>query len=328
MQTSLIRVAFIAALAAAGLGCSQQNSSAPTTPAAVAAATSSPEGTITASVKAVRENNIGALFEITLPPPELAKMKADWSKEMNKDPVTDEDRKQFADTMTKLTAPDAEAKLYAQIEPQLKEFDAKSAQQMPMMIAMGRGFAQSAIAQSKDLTDTQKQQASQLLDAVGNWAQTTKFTDPTLVKSAIAAICKTARDLNLKTIDEARALTYDQGMQKAGIIVGGVKQVLLVYGLNVDKTLDSVKVDPAVVAGDSAKVKISYVAFDQPFSTDSDLLKMDNKWYSKQAVDQWDKRQQEQAAATTTPRRHPPTKPSNSLGNKAMRFTARTIGVR
>jgi hypothetical protein len=309
MQTSLIRVALIAALAAAGFGCSQQNpssSSAPTTPAAIAAATSSPEGTIIASVKAVRENNIAALFEITLPPPELAKMKADWNKEMNKDPVTDEDRKQFADTMAKLTAPDAEAKMYAQVEPQLKEFDAKSAQQMPMMIAMGRGFAQSAIQQSKDLTDAQKQQAQQLLDAVGNWAQTTKFTDPTLVKGAIAAICKAARALNLKSIDEARALTYDQGMQKAGIVVNGVKQVLLVYGLNVDKTLDSIKVQPAAVAGDSAKVKINYVAFDQPFTADSELVKMDNKWYSKQAVDQWNKRQQEQAAAATTPPPPPP----------------------
>lgn len=310
MQTSLKRVALLVALAAAGLGCSQQNSSAPTTPAAVAVATSSPEGTITASVKALRENNVGALLEITLPPAEVAKMKADWTKEMNKDPVTDEDRKQFADTMTKLTAPDAEAKLYAQIEPQLKEFDAKQAQQMPMMVAMGRGFAQSAIQQSKELTDAQKQQASQLLDAIGNWAQTTHFTDPTLVKNAIAAICKAARDLNLKTIDDARALTYDQGMQKAGIILGGVKQVLLVYGLNTDKSLDSVKVDAPVVTGDSAKVKISYVAFDQPFATDSDLVKVDNKWYSKQALDQWNKRQQEQAATAAVPPPTPPMEPA------------------
>ncbi len=301
MQTSLKRVALLVALAAAGFGCSQQNSSAPTTPAAVAVATSSPEGTITASVKALRENNVASLLEITLPPAELTKIKTDWTKEMNKDPVTDEDRKQFADTITKLTAPDAEAKLYAQIEPQLKEFDAKQAQQMPMMVAMGRGFAQSAIQQSKELTDNQKQQASQLLDAVGNWAQTTHFTDPALVKSAIAAICKTARDLNLKTIDDARALTYDQGMQKAGIILGGVKQVLLVYGLNTDKSLDSVKVEPAVVTGDSATVKVNYVAFDQPFATDSDLVKIDNKWFSKQAIDQWNKRQQEQAAAAAPP---------------------------
>ena len=45
---------------------------------------------------------------------------------------------------------------------------------------------------------------------------------------------------------------------------------------------------------------MSYVAFDQPFSTDSDLVKVDGKWYSKQAIEQWTKRQQEQAAATTT----------------------------
>jgi hypothetical protein len=307
MQTSLKRVALLAALAAAGIGCSQQsNTGAPTTPAAVAIATSSPEGTVTASVKAMRENNVASLFEIMMPPAELTKVKTDWSKEMNKDPVTDEDRKQFAETMNKLTAPNAEATLYAQIEPQLKEFDAKQAQQMPMMIAMGRGFAQSSIQQNKDLTDTQKQQAQQLLDAVATWAQNTKFTDPALIKGAIAAVCKTARDLNLKTIDEARALTYDQAMQKAGIIMGGVKQVLLVYGLNVDKTLDSVKVEPATVAGDSAKVKVNYVAFDKPFTTEGDLVKVDNKWFSKQAIDQWNKRQQEEATAaqpaqTTTP---------------------------
>src|SRR5262249_14140810 len=123
----------------------------------------------------------------------------------------------------------------------------------------------------------------------------------TLIKGAIAAVCKTARDLNLKTIDEARALTYDQGMQKAGIIMGGMKQVLLVYGLNVDKTLDSVKVEPAAVTGDSAKVKVTYVAFDKPFTTDGELVKVDNKWYSKQAIEQWNKRQQEAAAQTTQP---------------------------
>src|ERR1700749_4950304 len=103
MQTSLKRVALLAALATAGIGCSQQSNTggAPTTPVAVA--TSSPEGTVSASVKAIRENNVGSLFEIMMPPAELTKVKADWSKEMNKDPVTDEDRKQLADPIGKLT---------------------------------------------------------------------------------------------------------------------------------------------------------------------------------------------------------------------------------
>ena len=86
-------------------------------------------------------------------------------------------------------------------------------------------------------------------------------------------ICKTARDLNLKSVDEARALSYEQGMQKAGIVLGGVKQAFAVYGLNMDKALDSVKVETVSANGDAAKVKISYSAFETPFSTESDLVR-------------------------------------------------------
>jgi len=298
MNTKFARYAFAAALAALAVGCSQSNS--PATPAGVAAAPAAvpttPDGALTASIQALRGNNVAAFLDNALPAGEVAKMKAEWSKDVNKDPVTEEDRKQFADTIAKLTAPDAEAKMYAEIEPKLKEFDAQSAQQMPMMIAMGQGFAQSSIQQSKDLNDSQKQQATAMIDATAKWAQATKFTDPALVKSAIGAICKTARDLNLKTIDEARALSYDQAMQKAGIVLGGVKQVFAVYGLNMDKALDSVKVETVSAAGDAAKVKVTYTAFDQPFATESDLVKVDGRWYGKQAIEQWKKHQADNAA--------------------------------
>jgi len=286
----LTRIALIAALAAAGFGCDQQPAAtAPTAsaPPAVAAAVT-PEASVAGAVKALRENNLAALFAASLPPGEYAKFKADWNKDINAEPVTEEDRKQFTETMAKLTAPGAEDKMFAEIKPQLDEFDKQQAQ-LPMMIAMGQGFAQSAIQQNKDMTDAQKQQVTQLLDATAKWAQTTKFTDAALVKSAIAVICKTARDLNLKSIDEARALSYEQGMQKAGLVLGGVKQVLAVYGLNMDKALDSVKVQTVAATGDTAKVKISYVAFDTPFSTESDLVRVDGKWYGKDAIEKWKK---------------------------------------
>jgi hypothetical protein len=304
MNNKFARIALAAAIAALAAGCGQSQPAAPgagATPVAAIAAPSTPDGSISATVTALRTNNVGAFLQNALPPGELAKLKADWTKDVNKDPITDEDRKQFADTVTKLTAPGAEDKLYADIEPQLKEFDQKTAQQMPMMIAMGQGFAQSAIQQSKDLNDQQKQQTQALIDATAKWAQTAKFTDPTLVKGAIAAACKTARDLNLKSIDEARALSYDQAMQKAGIVLGGIKQVFAVYGLNTDKALDSVKVETTSTTGDSAKVKISYTAFDQPFSTDNDMVKVEGHWYGKQAIEQWNKHLQEEAAKTASP---------------------------
>jgi len=299
MHTKFARIGLILSVAAFAVGCNQQPAQTAAAPAAAPApapAAAGPDAAIMATVHALRANNIAALLDNSLPPGELAKVKADWNTEMNKDPVTDEERRKFTEQMTRLTAPGAEDKLFAEVEPQLKQFEQQSAQQMPMMIAMGQGFIQSAIQQNKDLTDPQKQQTVALIDATAKWAQTVKFTEPALARQAIAVICKTARDLNLKTIDEVRALSYDQAMQRAAIAVAGFKQLLAIYGLSMDKALDSVKTETLSSGADTAKVKVSYTAFDQPFTTETDLVKVDGKWYSKQAVDQWAKQQKREMA--------------------------------
>ena len=304
MTINFKRVAFLLALATLVAACGKNEEQAKTAAApapAVVAPAATPDAAIMGVVRALRANDINSFLASALPPGEVAKMKTDWSKNLAKDPVTDEDRKKFSDQMTKLTAPGAEDKLYAEIEPQLKKFDQESAAQMPMMIAMGQGFVQSSIQQSKDMNDDQKKQAAALVDAAGKWAQGVKFTDPTLVKGAIAVITRTARDLNLKSLDEVRALTYDQGMIKAGIAVSGLKQLLAVYGLQIDRSLDSIKAETVSATGDAAKVKVSYTAFDQPFSSDSDLVKVDGKWYGKQAVEKWQKQQAEAAATAANP---------------------------
>ena len=306
MNIGPVRFVLILFVAALTVGCNQQQQQAKTGAAATAApsaAPAAPDATVIASVHALRANDVGALLENSLPPAEMAKIKADWGQEMNKEPVTDKERREFADQMTMLTAPGAEEKLFAEVEPQLKQFEHQSAQQMPMMIAMGQGFIQSAIQQSKELSQQQKQQSVALVDATAKWAQTAKFTDPALAKQAIAVVCKTARTLNLKTIDEARAMNYEQAMKKAGVALAGFKNVLEIYGLSMDKALDSVKVKTVTTTGDTAKVKVSYTAFDQPFSTESDLVKVDGRWFSKQAVAHWKKAQARDAAkvAAATP---------------------------
>lgn len=309
MSIKFNRAALLLALALAALvaACGKKEEQATTAAAPVVAPAVTPDAAVMASVRALRANDINGFLVAALPPGEVAKMKTDWAKNLTKDPITDEDRKKFSDQMTKLTAPGAEDKLYADIEPQLKKFDQESAAQMPMMIAMGQGFMQSSIQQSKDMNDEQKKQAAALIDAGGKWAQGVKFTDPALVKGAIAAICKTARDLNLKSLDDVRALTYDQGMIKAGIAMGGLKQVLAVYGLQIDRSLDSIKAETVGTTGDVAKVKVTYTAFDQPFSSESDLVKVDGKWYGKQAIEKWQSHEAEAAATAANPAATPAT---------------------
>ena len=306
MSVILKRTALLLALAAAVAACGkkEETATAPATPAPAAIPTVTPDAAVLASVRALRGNDINAFLTAALPAGEVAKIKGDWAKKMTEDPITDEDRKKFADQMAKLTAPGAEDKLFAEAEPQLKKLEAQAAQ-IPMMIAMGQGFLQSAIQQNQDLTEEQKKQSSALVDAAAKWAQGVKFTDPALAKAAIAAVCKTARDLNFKSLDEVRALNYDQGMVKAGIALAGVKQVAGSYGLKIDEWLDSVKTETVSTTGDAAKVKVAYSAFGQPFTTESELVKVDGKWYGKQAIEKWQKEQAAEAAAAANPQSKP-----------------------
>jgi len=298
-MSKLARVALVAAMAVAFSGCGNKEegkTTAAPTAAPVAAKPATPDAAILASVQNLKAGNIDALIKNALPPEEYAKVKTKWAEDINKEPITDEDRQKFAENIGKLTASDAEAKLWAELEPKLKEMDAQMAQQMPMMVAMGKGMIQSSIQQNQDLNEAQKQQASQAIDAFGNWVQTAKFTDPALAKQAITVVVKTARDINLKTLDEARALSYEQAMGKLGTGFIGLKQVLAIYGFSIDQTLDSVKAETLSSDAATAKVKISYSLFNTPLTAESDLVKVGDSWYGKEMMENLKKKDAEGTA--------------------------------
>ena len=113
MSSKLARIALAAAVAMAVVGCNKEQNAAAPQPAAVAPAPATPEAAIMASVKHLKAGNIDALIQNALPAGEYAKLKADWAKEMNKEPITDEDRAKFTEQMGKLTGPDAEKQMWA-----------------------------------------------------------------------------------------------------------------------------------------------------------------------------------------------------------------------
>jgi hypothetical protein len=308
MSTRFVRVALIALLAAAAVGCGNQESSAP-----VAANANTPDATIRKSADLLKQNDIAGVMQNALPPADFEKLKADWSKANNERPVTDEDRKKFEETMTRLTAPDADKTIYAEIEPQLKQFDAQYQQQIPMYVAMGQGWLTSMVQQNKDLSDADKQQAVAAVNALAAWVQKTRFTDAESVKKVLAITTKTARDLNLKTLDEARALTFDQSMGKARIALGGFKEALAVYGFSVDQTLDSVKPEVVTNDGKAASVKVSYSLLGTPLTATTEMVNVDGRWYGKDTIEKL-KEQQAQPATpeNAVPAETPPASPDKT----------------
>ena len=78
MSTRLFRVALVALLAAAAVGCGNQQSP---TPAAVNANT--PDATIRKSAELLKQNDIAGVMQNALPPADYEKVKADWAKANN-----------------------------------------------------------------------------------------------------------------------------------------------------------------------------------------------------------------------------------------------------
>lgn len=307
MFTRLARAAIVAALVVFAVGCGNQQSGAP---AGVVNA-NTPDATIRKSADLLKQGDVSGLLQNALPPAEFAKLKTDWGKDKDEKPITDEDRRKFEDAMARLTAPNAEQTIYADIEPQLKQFDAQYQQQIPMYVAMGSGWLQGMVQQNKDLSDADKQQAITAINALAAWVQKTRFTDPDSVKKVLAIASRTARELNLKTLDEARSLDFDQSMQKARIALLAVKDALNVYGFSIDQTLDSIKPEVLKNDGKAAEVRVNYTLLGTPLVSTAQMVNVDGRWYGKDTIEKM-KEQADKAAqgdvAAPAPEAPPPAK--------------------
>jgi hypothetical protein len=73
-------------------------------------------------------------------------------------------------------------------------------------------------------------------------------------------------------------------MKDYAITYGGLKQLLVIYGLSVDDTLNSVKVTSTSTDHDHASVKIDYTLLGKPLSSDSQLVLIDGRWYSQDLI--------------------------------------------
>lgn len=281
MNRRLLPLLLIAALGM--VACSKDESAAPEA-AKVAAASTTPDSAVQAQLDALKAGQFSSAFLASIPPSMIDQMRAKWTTQMA-EPASEEDRKSFEDMMAELTADGAEDAIYAKIEPDLLQFKDTAAMQMPMYVGMGRGILAAGVQQREDLSAEQKTQAMASIDAFAKWAETAQFADPALAKQAIGHVCKAARDLKLKNIDELRALSFDEAVKRGDVLFVAVKDILGTYGFKIDDVLATAKTEVVSQTGDSAKVKVTYTMFDAPLSFESEMVKLDGRWYGKDALE-------------------------------------------
>lgn len=247
---------------------------------------STPEAALQASVDLLKAGDFNGLWKHVLPPADYANLRADWSHhQQDPRPITAEDRARFNETMQKLTEPDAEAKLYAELQPKLISMQQQYKDQLPVLISVGEALAKSGVSQSKSLSDAQKTQANSVLDVLAPWAQQTPWFDQAKAKQAVGVAVATARKLDLKTPEQLRTMDFDAAMGKYATGYTGFKQLLAIYGLSVDDTLNSVKLTPVSSSNGHAVVRVDYTLLGKPLSTESKLVQQDGRWYSEDLLE-------------------------------------------
>jgi hypothetical protein len=240
----------------------------------------SPEDAMRDSLDLIRDGKFDMFWQHALPPADFAALKADWPRRNTaEEPINDDDRAKFENGVKRLTEPDAEKKLYADVRPALIHFDKEYKEQMPLISGVAQSMALTAIDQATDLTIPQKRQLREAVNAIAPWTQTVPWGDQDKAKQAIAVLVDTARKAHLSTPDALHGMDFNQSMATYSALWLGFKNLFNVYGLSLDKSFESVSIDTLENTGGTAHVKITYTLLDKPIQTDATLVLLDGRWY-------------------------------------------------
>lgn len=282
-------------------------------PSASAPSNTTPENALRADLVLTRNGDFDGLLRSTLPPSDYQAWRNEWQRARAQQPApTPEQSAHFAAMMQKLTAPGAEDALFRQLQPHIAQLRAHRSENLPMLIGILQASG-SDLVQNAGLSPDQKTQATQAIAALAAWAQGADFTDDAKAKQAIGVICATARKLDIHTLDQWRALDYPQVMARYTTGWNGLKQLLKVYGLDLDATFDNARLETLSDDGTHARVRETLVLAGKPIVSEAHLVQQDGHWYDADALAAWRKQHRKPApASSAAPASSTPAKASSA----------------
>jgi hypothetical protein len=234
--------------------------------------TNSPDGALMAVIQSLKANDVKSLMQASMSDAEYNKAVAEF-EDAKKTP-SESDKAQFVQMMGMLTADGAEDQLMAMAAPQLE----KMRSQLPMLLMMGKGMASQSIESNPDIPADQKETVTKVANTLMDFVSNNDILSEEITRKAIHEAVETAKKLDMKTLDELQNMNYDQAMAKAGIVMGGVKNIMGAYGISIDDLLGSIEVSEVVTTGDTASMKLAYDFLGESFNQDVKMVKKDGKW--------------------------------------------------
>jgi hypothetical protein len=227
-----------------------------------------------------RAGDVAGLAQALIPPSHYEQMRLAYELK-RLDPITEEDRAEFAEKIARMTAPDAVDTLMEEIEPRLAEARPQAAG----ALLMGFGAMQMAVASpDSDLTEEQRAALQSALPGIQRWASTTDFLSSSTMRDALTLLTDAARGIGIHDIDQLKAMPLEDVLDRAGSMLAAAKDAVRLYGIDLDAVADSLRVDVLAIDGQTARVRTTITLFDAPLWSEHDLVLVEGRWYGKNAV--------------------------------------------
>lgn len=244
-----------------------------------------PVAAVKGLAKALHDDDLVRYSKLSMPPELHEKVQARWRERLAAaKPPTEAQRKDYARWMQRLTAPDAEEKLYARFDQRMQKIEAELGAQWPLMQATGGIFLNGLIKANDKLGPGEKAHARAVGEALLAWLSPELVTDRVRGRQAIAVLARTAREVELPTLEESRKLEMIPSLEKGGEVLRAFKEVGLVYGLDFNASLAEVQARVVSASGDTAVMEVSYPLLGRTVKFQMELLRRNKRWYPADAV--------------------------------------------
>lgn len=258
----------------------------PPAPEPTQGAPKEPVAAVLALAEALRQSDLQRYAELSLPPERHAQRKTLWQHQVaTKNPFSAEQAEHYAELMQLLAAPDAEAQVWKRVEPRIAAVEQEAGPKWAMGVTMLSGFAATAIAANPTLSEAEKNHASGVVDAITVWAKNqAQFTDRERAKQAVAVAVRTARELDLPTLEAIETIEYEALLAKGGVAFRGIKAIATAYGIDVDGALSQVQAEVIQLDGPRARVRVRYPLLGETVTFEQPMILIDGGWYREDAI--------------------------------------------
>lgn len=238
-----------------------------------------PAGAITAGVAHLQNNNLAGFLRNTLPADRYQEMADQWDHTRTEG-MSDQDQAQMNMMITQVRAENAEETLFTLAKPQLALAQEQLAKASAMVGMLGMMLA------SPEMSPEEHEKLQAAVQSFGEWLQSVDLTDESKVKQAISIVCSIAQDSQITKAKDLLALDFAGLLAEAGPALDGLKNILALYGFDLNRTLQSVQAGSATIDGASATVPVTATVFGQTVNSTAVLTQINGRWYNAKMTSQ------------------------------------------